>query len=295
MAGSGFGLRRGMTSGFALIAGKLLVGLAVAGHAGEPPRLEFLPSGLRVGTTAPEGWSHLIVKSLPRVASGDLGTLPRFAKRSATRFRTVIVLDRQLDSGSTRRFALRRIGMGLCVPLSAGDLTTSPGSPEALEALGVIDRQVLEQADQVLKQARLLVATPRLCLLRAPSVQRIGGSHVDVDVHYVFLIEPENGAVTTLVWSLPRDTSPIRGPTSLRRLPANLIYDCEIDVAAMRVLGAVPVHWSFAMNDLPPGEPIRIDREAASWIERPSRILYDPVGFERMIQPWIKARPSGTP
>ena len=48
------------------------------------PKMVHIPPGTHVGRTPPKGWSHLVVKSLPRLASGDLGTLPSSAARTAT-------------------------------------------------------------------------------------------------------------------------------------------------------------------------------------------------------------------
>lgn len=250
----------------------------------EYPSLEFLESGLSVRESAPKGWSLLVVKSLPRLESGDLDTLPKFAKQQATRFRTVILLEHRGGNTPGEEFRFRRVGMGLCLPLEGGDVTMATGSSLAREVLGLIDRQVLDQAEQVLRQARLVVAQPRFCLLQAPSIQRIGKAHVAVKVHYAFVLDPASGAISSLVWSLPTDPTEKRVPLSLRVLRGNLVYPCGIDVEAHRLLGSVPVSWSFAMNDLPPGEALAVDREAASWIGHPSRPQEDPVEFERWIR-----------
>ena len=37
------------------------------------PTVVHIPPGMMVGKTPPEGWSHLVIKSLPRLGSGDLG------------------------------------------------------------------------------------------------------------------------------------------------------------------------------------------------------------------------------
>src|ERR1017187_7332336 len=47
--------------------------------------------GLLIGDKPPEGWSHLVLKSLPRLASGDHDSLPKGSKKTAAFFRPGIL------------------------------------------------------------------------------------------------------------------------------------------------------------------------------------------------------------
>jgi protease-4 len=57
-----------------------------------------------------------VIKCLPRLASGDLETLPRVAFRTATLIRTMILADVGRSADAPSRYVLRRVGVGLCVP-----------------------------------------------------------------------------------------------------------------------------------------------------------------------------------
>src|SRR4051812_26902254 len=114
------------------VCGGLLVSALAWGHAGsgvEPEltatavvpavrdpvvsrtELVLLAPGTQVDRTLPPGWTHLVIKSVPRLASGDLDTLPKMATTTATLFRTVLLADvRPVGEGPDRRFVLRRIG-----------------------------------------------------------------------------------------------------------------------------------------------------------------------------------------
>lgn len=79
------------------------------------PKLVYLRTGTLVSDKPPEGWSHLVVKSIPRLASGDRGTLPKGSTETATKFRTVILASvRPLDVDE-KDFELEQIGVGICV------------------------------------------------------------------------------------------------------------------------------------------------------------------------------------
>ena len=41
-------------------------------------KLISIAPGTEIANQPPKGWSHLVIKSIPRLASGDLETLPRF-------------------------------------------------------------------------------------------------------------------------------------------------------------------------------------------------------------------------
>src|SRR5438067_1605445 len=67
--------------------------LAVQAVGWTQPRVSFLQAGTRLTDKPPTGWSHLVVKAIPRLASGDQGSLPSAAAKMATLFRTFIVAD----------------------------------------------------------------------------------------------------------------------------------------------------------------------------------------------------------
>ncbi len=228
------------------------------------PRVVQLPTGVLVARTPPQGWSHLVVKSLPRLASGDADTLPGSAARTATLFRTVILADVGPSRDDPSPRVLRRIGVGLCVPDRKGrDVVVTPGRErEADVELALTDRLVLHAAETQLRRGKLVAASPTFALYRAPAVMAVGAEHRDVAVCYVFLVDPVRGGLDVLVWAL--DNRGNDSPLAKRgvEITPGLVYDCAIDVKARRLLGALPVSWSFAMTDLPPGRLLATDDSA---------------------------------
>ena len=107
----------------------------------------------------------------------------------------------------------------------------------------------------------------------------VGGEHHDVEVCYGFLVDPERGELTTLVWAQDLTETDASAVKRVVELLANLVDDCPLDVKAKRLLGALPVSWSFAMTELPPGRRLelaertaRLDRLGRSEADRPARL-----------------------
>jgi hypothetical protein len=220
------------------------------------PELTAIAPGLEIDQGPPTGWSHLILKSIPKLASGDLGSLPSSARTTATRFRTAILAD-VVPVGSS--YALAKIGIGLCVPHRGRDtvVTTASLGPTGVD-LGTVDRLVLGAAEKEMARGRLAARTPTFALLRSPVMLRVGPAHRNGWLSYAFLVDPASGSLRTLTWWFDADPAARRTVEQAIALRPSLVFDCGLDVAAGRILGTVPVSWSFAMGALPPGTPVQI-------------------------------------
>jgi hypothetical protein len=163
---------------------------------GSQPRLVQLTAASRIGDKAPEGWTHLVLKSIPELKSGDLHTLPEMASKTATMFHTVIVADVQ-PMGLERQFILSRVGLGICVPAKDGTKDDVVVSTDRLEALSIklstVEQIVLETAEAELNEARIIAFTSTFALLRAPAMLLFGGKHHKVDLYYAFCVDPATG------------------------------------------------------------------------------------------------------
>ncbi len=223
--------------------------------------------GTLVGEQPPKTWSHLVIRCIPRLASGDLGTLPRSAFRTATLFRTVILADVGRSSTEPSKFVLRRVGVGLCVPdPSRGDVVVESGQLEKSGvSLGMIDKIVLESAESKLAESRLIPRGPSFALYHGPSILDVEGDHQKIELFYAFLVDEQSGALRVLVWPMAEKLGSV-APAKLVELRPGLVYDCPLNVKAERLLGAVPVSWSFAMESLPPGQPRPVSPELRRYL-----------------------------
>jgi hypothetical protein len=228
---------------------------------GSQPRLVQLTAASRIGDKAPEGWTHLIIKSIPRLESGDLDSLPAVANKTATMFRTVLLADVQ-PLGLDKQFILSRVGLGMCVPARDGTNDDVVVSSDRLEALSIrlstVEQLVLEAAEAELAESRIIAFTSTFALLRAPAMLVVAGKHQKVDLYYAFCVDPATGRLRVGAWSMWPGTVKQPPPPSVIEVAPKTIYRCAVDVQAKRVLGTIPYSWTFAMQKLPPGQELTI-------------------------------------
>ncbi len=256
--------------------------------------LVAIAPGTIVGNQPPRTWTHLVIKSVPRLASGDLARLPKSAFRTATLIRTVILADVRPLSDEPSRFVLRRVGVGLCIPdPSRGDVTVDPRRPEASGLrLGMMDKIVLQTAEAKLAQGRLIARSPSFALYHGPSVLELQGVHRKIELYYAFMVDERSGALRVLVWpEAKKGEAPV--PARLVELKPGCIFDCPLSVKAERLLGAVPVSWSFAMKDLPPGRSLPVSSELRRDLGAVrSTLRDDPDGLEQALRRAVSERLS---
>ncbi|RUL87438.1 hypothetical protein [Tautonia sociabilis] len=251
-----------------------LAGLVVCGEGGGAvpreetgplPELVRLEPGAEVSQGPPRGWSHRVMRSVPRLSTGDLADLPESAGATATRFRTVIAAEVVADPRSGARLA--RVGLGNAVPVGELELVVTPEGPKAvLRRLGVVDRVVLLAAQAKLDQGVLLARSPTFALSRNPTVLVVDGEHRETALCYAILVDPDTGALTTLCWPIPGPGEPLE---SVTLLAPGLSFDAPIDVRATRRVGPVVVSWSFALGSPPPGRRIDLPGPIARVLARP--------------------------
>jgi hypothetical protein len=268
-------------------------------QAGSPgsdnlPALVLLTPGTKVGDPLPAGWNHLVVESIPKLESGDVERLPAAAKATATTFRTVVLADVRRAEGDRGEYGLRRVGLGLCLPVDGVDTVVSPANLDTLPiSAGRIPRRVIGRAQDELARGRLRARTATFALYSTPAEVKKGDSHVPVLLRYALLVDPATGALHSLVWSLDDDPESRRPPARLVVLAPSLKFECRLDVTADRLLETVPSFWSFAMNDLPPGRPLTLTPELESWVIRDRLTPTESAGLEAELRLALSASEAG--
>jgi hypothetical protein len=271
---------------------------------GSQPRLVQLTAATRIGDAPPEGWSHLVIKSIPRLASGDARDLPDVAHRTATMFRTVVLADVE-PLGLDKQFILSRVGLAMCIPARDGRNDDIVVASDRVEALGMrlstVEQMVLDAAEAELAESRIIAFTSSFALLRAPATLVVAGKHHKVDLYYAFCVDPTTGRLWVGAWSMwPGDVKQPPPPFVIE-VASQTKFDCAIDVQAKRVLGTVPYSYSFAMRKLPPGHEIPIKgnkplgEKIVAIAKHPSDV--NSGEFERMLRPILfapRADPAGT-
>lgn len=233
--------------------------VAAPSHPDALPELVLLAPGTTLEPSPPKGWSDPVVKTVTHLESGDINTLPAFARKTATRFRTAILADVRREEGQSR-FRLRRVGAGLCLDLDGRETVISSDSlKEQKVDLGTVDAMVLGRAERALGRSRLVARTPAFAVYDTyVELADAAGVHHSILLRYALLVDPETGALRTVCWSTPDDPSERRPVESWTLLPPNYVFRCGIHIAAKRVIGNLAAAWYFAMVDLPRGESIPV-------------------------------------
>ena len=221
------------------------------------PKLVMLAPGTVLGTDPPKGWSDPIVKTITHVESGDVDTLPAFARKTAARFRTVVLADvrRRGESGP---YSLRRVGAGLALEIDHKETVISSATHKAQGAnLGTIDAMVLIRAEKALGRSRLAARTETFTLYDTfVELADAHGVHHPILLRYALVLDPATGSIRAAYWTMPEAAADRLPVESLILLPKNAVFLCGIHIAAKRVIGPVARSWGFAMVELPKGESV---------------------------------------
>ncbi len=261
----------------------------------DPPFYLIRP-GTPIADGPPPSWSHFIAKAQSKLASGDVDTLPGWGARMAARIRTVILADVGHTPEAPNQFVLRKIGVGLCMPNREGqDIVVSSDRASDLGfELGTLEKVVFESAEAELARGRLIVSTPTFAIYRSPTTMLTDGTHRAVDIFYGFLVKPETGELKVVVWARGTKAGPQQAPKRFVELEPNLVYDCSINVKASRLLGTIPISWSFAMQDLLPGRSVAITDDLQKKLEAVAVGKPDPCILEKALADkltaWSKVR-----
>ncbi|MBN9122976.1 MAG: hypothetical protein J0I06_28205 [Planctomycetes bacterium] len=222
-----------------------------------PPPEAIVP-GTVVERGPPAGWSHLVIKSLPRVKPGQEGLVPapfglgrdsivRQVSWMFTAFTADVVPERH---GEQTRYRLRAIGLGLGANVKGRDTVLTVESAERLGAsLNFIEKETLTKGYGVQQQARVVVHGPSFALLDTPVTFRCGTKNRLIRYRYALIVDPPSGRLDVLAWRL----GDAEGCADLSRavvLGPNTIDEAELipDPSA----GDIPNELTFGVDELPP-------------------------------------------
>jgi hypothetical protein len=237
--------------------------LAVSAGCGEPsrfgtlpdvgvegPMLSFLPAKLDVESASPEGWTDTVVKLAPDLPDGAAGMSA--ADREASSFRTVILADVAKPGWKGTEYALRRIGVGLSLPIQGRDTVVTMGTREAQGVgLSKVSKFALFAFEEDMHQATLLGGNATFALVRTQARLRAGMSYRKVELRYAIVVDPRTGALTRAVWSVEGNRT---GP-SLVELSGDSTSTIPTAVVIERSSAPISGRGTSGTNELPNVRP----------------------------------------
>jgi hypothetical protein len=225
-----------------------------------PP--EMIPAGTEIGTKAPKGWSHLVIKSLPRVKPSEVPKLPdppiyrREGLRKAvswmfTAFAADVVQERQ---GTHTRYRLRAIGLGLGANVKGTDMVLTVDSADGLgQPLTPDQKETLRIGYEIQRQARVVVQGPSFALLDTPVSFRCGDKNRMVRYRYALLVDAATGRLDVWCWRLGAENGVCADLGRAVLLKPDPIDECEliVDTKEFKWPG-IPNEKTFGVDELPP-------------------------------------------
>lgn len=234
---------------------------------------EPIAPGTVVEDTPPAGWSHLIIKSLPRVKPSEIAKLPTnpFVGRDGlvrqvswmfTVFTADVVKEQQAGHS---RYRLRAIGLGLGANVHGRDTVLTVESAERLGIkLDPIQAITLTTGYRVQQQSRVVVLGPTFAVVDTPVTFRCGERNYALRFRYALLVHPHTGTMEVLAWRLGLENGQCADLTRAVLLHPNTIDEAELVPDLNEFPLGIPNERAFGVEELPPHrlevtipEPIR--------------------------------------
>lgn len=225
----------------------------------KPP--DAIAPGTLVERGPPAGWSHLVIKSLPRVRAGEVPKLPRnplvsrekLVEMTAWMFTAFAADVVREEQGGRSRYKLRAIGLGLGASANGRDtvFTADTAAQFGIE-LDFIRKEVITTSYRVQDRARVLALGPSFAVLDTPVTYRCGDRNRMIRFRYALLADTKTGALDVLCWRVG-DEPEHSDLTRAVLLPPNLVDEPELvaDPKGFSLAG-IPGELAFGVDALPP-------------------------------------------
>jgi hypothetical protein len=166
---------------------------------------ETIAPGTVVERSAPAGWSHLVIKSLPRVRADQRSkVLPLVANNAAWMFTAFVADVRPTEPlGNPTSYRLRAIALGLGTSVGGRDVIITPETAkEHGVELNWITREILTKGYATQGLAVIVVQGPTFGLVDTPVWFRCGENHRLIRFRYALLVDELSGRLDLVVWGL---------------------------------------------------------------------------------------------
>ncbi len=220
-------------------------------------QLIFVPPGTVIGQKPPQGWSHLVLKSLPGISPKHQQLVSQSTYQLASLiFTSIVARVEAIPATNPPRFRLGDIGLGLGTKVQGQDMVLSPETQARLGAnLGFQERIVLSECHKRQAMARAVVRTATMAVIDTHAVMIREGRHRLAKVRYAILLDPRSGQIATLCWGVDIDQQgkPYAANTALEWLPSNKVDQLTLYVDPGQITLGIPSDLAFAVNQVPQG------------------------------------------
>jgi hypothetical protein len=216
--------------------------------------MSLIPSGTVIDKRAPKDWTHLILKSQPKVKEGDVEALSRNLRELSGMFFTAMLARvKENKVGKAKKYTLDTIAIGLGTRIGKEDTIITSDTQAKLGAnLSFLARTALRRAEERLQNVKMVVRSDSMALFDAPVIMLRGGKHRPVVLRYAVLVDPKTGQLETVLWAIDQDSSLAYKGTfgDAEWLPPNKIEDRILHVDAKEFSFGLVTENALAMVKL---------------------------------------------
>jgi hypothetical protein len=227
--------------------------VAAAQYDVAPARIELIAPGTIIGEEAPEPWTHLIVKSQPRVTDGDIEEISRSQLRLAgTFFMATVARVERTERDGADSYRLARLASGIGMNVNGRDAIVSPDTAPVGFLAGILLSQMYEEQQTV----AIVLRSETTAVYDTPIAIRTGGKNRMLVLRYAVLVAGPTGELDTLAWLLDVDDAGRYLGLSghVQWLKPNLAFDCRLYVDKSEYSWGIPSNVAFACLKVPPGQ-----------------------------------------
>jgi hypothetical protein len=232
--------------------------IRAASEANPPCRLEQIRAGAVIEGNAPPGWTHLILKSQPRLRDSDHKLVSGYLVYHAQLFFTAMAAEvRAAPAAGGRRHYLARLGVGTGTAVGGRSVIVTPETQAGLGAnLGLSASLVLSEMCAKQQESRLVAVSATAAVLDTPAIMPGGNGHQPVIIRYAVVVEPVTGRLDTLAWRIDRDErGTYAGAVGMMEwLPPAKLVDAELQVDLREFTLGIPTERTFAVLRIPDGQ-----------------------------------------
>ncbi len=227
--------------------------------------LERIEPGVVVGQQQKSGYSNLVTLAVPRLASGDIESLPEYAKRYAAMFNFAVmanVTEEKQPQGKPV-YRLDKVAIGFAMNIQGRHIIVTEKTANQLGAeLGMIDRRVLAGNEDCLDDVVQVARNDRLVIFDAKANMVVGDDHQERVLRHFLWVSPTNGKLGFLVWQLDTSGAERSGgqykidSPDMQLLPEGFQEDRQIHVSKGGLLSSIPTPDRFALVQIPRGTSV---------------------------------------
>jgi hypothetical protein len=224
-----------------------------------PRPIELIPPGTVIEKTAPEPYTHLVIKTFPRLGAGDMDAVNEMTKQLASFLHTSLVAKvAPVGMNGQRRYRLEEVATGFSTVIRGrGDTVLSPDTERKLGAnLSFFGRMVLAKCYQEQQKSRYVVRSDTMAIVDTPAVLLRDKQHRRTIIRYAMLVSERSGRLDSLVWMVDLDAQGAYTSAAgdIHWLAPNMMLDGVMHVDASQFTLGIPSDTAFACVRAPYGE-----------------------------------------